>query len=243
MYCEMSSPRSCFSRLSSTHLDLLPWRCFVTSSTERRVADRSAASARVRKFSTKILKHDATIPVHDGDHGIRRRAALCGRLVRTSRSTGHSGGNRRCEQDIMLWSVRLRTGLDLLYAEAVKPIPGQTLLAKHLKYEVDRAGRRVTTTWLGAFQSRAIYRDGFGCLLVRGDAPKDAEIGESPLRTDSPSAAYATPFEVLPPSPRLEAAGSRVRGAKSAAISQGESRSYSARRNPCGRTLCAGHRG
>lgn len=67
---------------------------------------------------------------------------------------------------------------DLLYAEAVKPIPGQHGLAKRLKSVIDRQAREVTVTWAGVIQSRAIYREGFGCMLVHGDEPKDAGISK-----------------------------------------------------------------
>jgi hypothetical protein len=58
---------------------------------------------------------------------------------------------------------------DALYTEAVKPNPGQTLLAKRLKYSVDRAAKEVTATWAGAFQSRSVYHEGFGCVLLHSD--------------------------------------------------------------------------
>jgi hypothetical protein len=56
------------------------------------------------------------------------------------------------------------SGVDpnVLYAEAVKPIPGQTQLAKHLSYNVDREARQVTATWWGGFESRAVYHEGYG---------------------------------------------------------------------------------
>ena len=101
---------------------------------------------------------------------------------------------------------------DLLYAEAVKPIPGQTRLAKRLRYSVDRATRQVTTTWAGTFQSRAVYRDGFGCTLLHGDQPKDSATGPIPagaiglLLAEDP----ATRLEVEPPSPKLELALDRA---------------------------------
>ena len=63
---------------------------------------------------------------------------------------------------------------DLLYAEAVKPIPGQTALSKQLKYDVDRTGRQVVATWAGMVRSRSVYRDGLGCMVVHGDETKDA---------------------------------------------------------------------
>ncbi|MGA3055260.1 MAG: serine hydrolase [Candidatus Korobacteraceae bacterium] len=101
---------------------------------------------------------------------------------------------------------------DLLYAEAVKPIPGQTLLAKRLRYNVDKAARQITTTWAGAFKSSAVYRDGFGCMLLHGDEPKDAGIGVTPVSATGvlSAAEPATRLEVQPPSPKLELALNRA---------------------------------
>jgi CubicO group peptidase (beta-lactamase class C family) len=114
----------------------------------------------------------------------------------------------------MLCSGVFVSGLDpdLLYAEAVKPIPGQTLLAKRLNYKVDRTARQVTATWAGAFQSRAVYRDGFGCILLHGDEPNNAGIGNSPASAAvmPPAPNQTSPLEVQPPSPKLEAALDRA---------------------------------
>jgi CubicO group peptidase (beta-lactamase class C family) len=96
---------------------------------------------------------------------------------------------------------------DLLYTEAVKPIPGQTSLSKRLKYDVDRVGRQVTVTWAGTIRSRAVYRDGLGCIVVHGDESKEAvkllagEIGALP-----PPAS----LDMQPRAPKLEAALDRA---------------------------------
>jgi CubicO group peptidase (beta-lactamase class C family) len=95
---------------------------------------------------------------------------------------------------------------DRLYAEAIKPIPGQDELARHLKYKVDRGARQVTATWLGGFESRAIYRDGFGCTLVHGDLSGDSHSG-APIHAGADAVA---PLEVEPRSEKLEAALDRA---------------------------------
>ncbi len=101
---------------------------------------------------------------------------------------------------------------DSLYAEAVKPNPGQTLLAKRLRYQVDRTARQVTATWAGGFESRAVYRDAFGCVLVHGETPPDAVPSKYPATALArPRAAERpAPLEVQPPSPELEAALDRA---------------------------------
>src|SRR5271156_6111379 len=63
---------------------------------------------------------------------------------------------------------------DQLFAEALKPNPGLALLSKRLRIDVDRNRRQVTATWAGLVQSRSIYRDGLGCLLVRDATPENA---------------------------------------------------------------------
>ncbi|MGB2632880.1 MAG: serine hydrolase [Candidatus Acidiferrum sp.] len=101
---------------------------------------------------------------------------------------------------------------DVLYAEAVKPIPGQTQLAKRLKYTVDRVGRQVTASWWGGFESRAVYREGLGCVLVHGDESKSAPdgLGARDTRATSAVAAPVAALEVEPPSAKLEAALDRA---------------------------------
>lgn len=96
---------------------------------------------------------------------------------------------------------------DLLYAEAVKPIPGQTALSKQLRYIVDRPGRQVIVTWAGVVRGRAVYRDGLGCMLVHGDQAKEAgELPGSAIALSSPP----TALEIQPRDPKLEAALDRA---------------------------------
>ena len=106
---------------------------------------------------------------------------------------------------------------DQLYAEAIKPNPGQTRLARRLKYQVDRTRKEVVTTWAGTFESRAVFRDGFGCALLHG-----SEVGDAATSTVSggaiakPSApktakpAEVPPLEVQAPDENLEAALDRA---------------------------------
>ncbi len=113
-----------------------------------------------------------------------------------------------------LCSAAFVSGLDpdQVYAETVKPIPGEGALSKRLKYVVDREHREVRVTWAGIIHSRAVYRDGFGCIILHGDDSNDAGIGPSPAREmATPS---APPVESLldaqPRNPKLEAALDRA---------------------------------
>jgi len=71
------------------------------------------------------------------------------------------------------------------YLEEMRPESGMGLIDWGLRYRVDREGREVTATFAGAFDARAVYRDGLGCLVVHGDLPVDAapstELGAVPL--------------------------------------------------------------
>ncbi len=93
---------------------------------------------------------------------------------------------------------------DQLYAEAIKPIPGQDVLAKHLQYRIDRTAREVTTSWAGHFASRAVYREGLGCMLVHGD--ESISAGKISLPVTSSAMNSSVPLQVEPSSPQLERA-------------------------------------
>jgi CubicO group peptidase (beta-lactamase class C family) len=101
---------------------------------------------------------------------------------------------------------------DKLYAEAVKPIGGQDLLAKRLKIDVDRKAREVRATWAGMIESRAIYHEGFGCRLVHGDEAVDASSTNAAAGAmgNAVAASANPPLEIAAPSPELEAALDRA---------------------------------
>src|SRR5206468_6816700 len=67
-----------------------------------------------------------------------------------------------------------------IYAETIKPTPGLRQLDWALRYTVDTVSKKVTTTWMGGFESQAIYRDGLGCLLIRGQPPATEVVSTGP---------------------------------------------------------------
>jgi CubicO group peptidase (beta-lactamase class C family) len=79
---------------------------------------------------------------------------------------------------------------DLVFREAVEPLPGASYFTWAVRYDVDRARHEVTSRWAGAFGSRAVYRDGLGCLVLHGGPPPaltlppgdpDEDLREAPL--------------------------------------------------------------
>lgn len=95
--------------------------------------------------------------------------------------------------------------VDQAYREEMRPQGGMWLVDWGLRYELDRPRREVRTTAFGAFPSRAVYRDGMGCLLDHGRIPPAV-----PARMEAPVTAVlpeiAGPGLVTPAHPRLQAA-------------------------------------
>jgi CubicO group peptidase (beta-lactamase class C family) len=112
---------------------------------------------------------------------------------------------------------------DQLFAEALKPNSGLALLSKRLRIDVDRNHRQVTATWAGLVQSRSIYRDELGCLLVRDASSQNAAQNATAAQPSSSAtnvvvrpnaqlgnAAPTIGLEVAAPSPKLDAALDRA---------------------------------
>ena len=68
-----------------------------------------------------------------------------------------------------------------IYAQDVRPEPGMALIDWALRFDVDHVRNEVRTTVLGRFESRSVYRAGFGCVLVHaGDRPARLAPGTAP---------------------------------------------------------------
>src|SRR5579872_5906692 len=55
--------------------------------------------------------------------------------------------------------------------EQLLPITGIRLLDWAIRYKIDRQRREVTTKVAGMYMSRAVYHEGFGCMLIHGEEP------------------------------------------------------------------------
>lgn len=93
-----------------------------------------------------------------------------------------------------------------VFAESLKPRPGFRWIAWAVRYTVDRGRREVNASLLGSLVSRAVFRDGLGCVLVHGNEPlATAKPGSMP-HADALLPAIAGPVIVPPTEPRLRAA-------------------------------------
>jgi CubicO group peptidase (beta-lactamase class C family) len=92
---------------------------------------------------------------------------------------------------------------DQTYAESLAPMPGFEFVRWGIRYRVDRERKEVQATFAGGFESRAVFRDRFGCVLIH-----DHETIATPSASDLPplSATPALEAPVEPADPRLKAA-------------------------------------
>lgn len=95
---------------------------------------------------------------------------------------------------------------DQVFAESLKPRPGLRWIAWALNYSVDHGRREARASLLGTLASRAVFRDGVGCVLVHGDEPIATAKLAGRLHADPLLPAIAGPALVQATEPRLKAA-------------------------------------
>lgn len=59
---------------------------------------------------------------------------------------------------------------DRIFRETTAAMPGVSLITWAMDYQVDRARKEITVTFLGFGRSHAVYREGLGCYLDHGSA-------------------------------------------------------------------------
>ncbi|NVN85685.1 MAG: serine hydrolase [Rhodopseudomonas sp.] len=95
------------------------------------------------------------------------------------------------------------------YAE-VNEREGVRAIRPMLRYKFDAVGKTIEVSLLGLFSSRALYREGFGCILLHADAePYLPKADIAALKASGPAsllAEIAGPAVVEPADPRLKAA-------------------------------------
>jgi CubicO group peptidase (beta-lactamase class C family) len=72
-----------------------------------------------------------------------------------------------------------RVDPDEVFSETMKAMPGVGMIGWAIDYKIDRDRKEVTATVFGAVRSRAVYRNGLGCLVENGEGPIDASLPPS----------------------------------------------------------------
>jgi CubicO group peptidase (beta-lactamase class C family) len=72
---------------------------------------------------------------------------------------------------------------DQVFSETAAAMPGVGWIGWAIDSHVDRAARTLTTTVFGIGQSRAVYRDGLGCLVEDGQGNVDVDTSLPPAET------------------------------------------------------------
>ena len=96
---------------------------------------------------------------------------------------------------------------DRVFAESLAPRPGFGLVSWTMFVNVDRERREVRTSLAGLLSSRAVYREGWGCMLVHGNevAALPAPVPIIPSQALLPPIASQTSL-LAPVNARLKAA-------------------------------------
>jgi CubicO group peptidase (beta-lactamase class C family) len=100
----------------------------------------------------------------------------------------------------VLCSETFVSGLDpdSVGAETFEAMPGVGAIRWAMGRNIDRERREVTVTLAGGFASRAVYRDGLGCMIMRGDEPVDGSLLAASASPQAASPEIAGPAPVEP---------------------------------------------
>jgi CubicO group peptidase (beta-lactamase class C family) len=93
----------------------------------------------------------------------------------------------------------------VVFRTNLAPRKGYDWIAWAIHYRVNRAQARVTSSLLGAFTAKAVYRKRFGCLVLHGTPPAEQKLRLSQDRL-APLPRFAGPGVVVPQNAKLKAA-------------------------------------
>jgi CubicO group peptidase (beta-lactamase class C family) len=99
---------------------------------------------------------------------------------------------------------------DQVFSDTTEGMPGVGLIAWAINTRIDRAAKTVTTTVFGGGESRAVYREGLGCLVENGQGGVDASLPPAETRTPPQLPEIAGPSVVDPADPDLRHALDRA---------------------------------
>jgi CubicO group peptidase (beta-lactamase class C family) len=112
----------------------------------------------------------------------------------------------------LLCSATFVSGIDpdRVFSDTTEAMPGVGWIAWAIDTRIDRGAKAVTTTLFGGGESRAIYREGLGCLVESGQGDVDASLPPSETSTPPLLPAIAGPSRVEPGDPALSRALDRA---------------------------------
>ena len=99
---------------------------------------------------------------------------------------------------------------DQVFSDTTAAMPGVGMIAWAIDTRIDRTAKAVTATLLGGGASRAVYREGLGCLVENGPGSVDASLPPSETSTAPLLLAIAGPSLVEPADPALRRALDRA---------------------------------
>jgi CubicO group peptidase (beta-lactamase class C family) len=95
---------------------------------------------------------------------------------------------------------------DRVLSDTMTAMPGVGLIRWGIATDIDRDHKQVTATLFGGATSRAIYRDGLGCLLAHEGNPADASMPDGETWPQAILPQIAGPALVDPSNPHLRIA-------------------------------------
>ena len=106
---------------------------------------------------------------------------------------------------------------DRVYGDVLRPMTGIKEIASALSYEVDTSRREAKARLFGLFESTAVFREGRGCSLVRGDETEHVPSGP---RASGEQQFVVHPSSEMPEPPVTEPGDERLSAALDRAFAE-----------------------